>query len=161
MSSSVFLVKNQLTSNCVFVSVHWLEFYCLFSFPCINCQGKGLSDRLSGGRGWSGAWSRGVTGLGRIAICNLWSILDEVAVWYEREVGPTSVPPPLLSSLLSPHPSPVRSFLSTPLIPGGSLVSPEGRTCCRAGRQFSGWLLLLSSRPEPHENKLTKQRTAN
>lgn len=149
---------SQISNTCAFMSVHWLVLYCLYHFLItITTVGSYL---------WHIAWleakqsrdtssrDTGVTGVGRIAICNLWSILAEVAGMkgkWGRPLCPFSRPfsnPPPLLALCSAHPR-------------GGLVSPEGRTCCRAGRQFSGWLLLLSSRLGPRENKLTKQRTAN
>lgn len=57
----------------------------------------------------------------RITICNLWSILAEVAGVRGKLARPLCLPP--APTFLSQQPPPC---------PRGGLLSPEGRTCCRA-----------------------------
>lgn len=66
------------------MTVHWLVLYCLNSFPDINWWSEVLSQiaclKAKRSRDMSDrVRDRGVAGVGRTAICNLWSILAEVA----------------------------------------------------------------------------------
>lgn len=114
-AGSVSLIK-AATSSYVFMRVHWLKGYGLYSFPGINWRGSLLSDCLSGAKTSRDTNSRGkvrdggITGVGRIAIYDLWLILAEVAGMrgkWGRPLCPPSAPsdcslPPLLNTPLIP-----------------------------------------------------------